>query len=66
MANLEIGQSNFGFRAQGGLGVIIPFRKTGNSGINIGATYDYSPYNKNGFKDLNSINLQAGIDLELR
>ncbi len=59
-------QSNFGFRAQGGLGVVIPFKKTGNSGINVGATYDYAPYHKNGFTDFNSVNLQVGIDLELR
>jgi len=59
-------QSNFGFRAEGGLGVLIPFKKTGTSGLNIGATYDYAPYHKNGFTDLNSINLQAGIELQLR
>lgn len=59
-------QSNFGFRAEGGLGVLIPFKKTGTSGLNIGATYDYAPYHKNGCTDLNSINLQAGIELQLR
>jgi hypothetical protein len=59
-------QSNFGFRAEGGLGVLIPFTKSGTSGLNIGATYDYAPYHKNGFTDLNSLNLQAGINLQLR
>lgn len=59
-------QSNFGFRAEGGLGLLIPFTKTGSSGINIGATYDYAPYHKNGLTDLNSVNLQAGILLQLR
>ncbi len=59
-------QSNLGFRAQGGLGVLIPFKKTGTSGINIGANYDYAPYHKNGLTDLNSINVRAGIQLQLR
>ena len=59
-------QSNFGFRAEAGLGAFIPFRKTSTSGLNIGATYDYAPYHKNGFSDLNSINVQVGIELQLR
>lgn len=59
-------QSSFGFRAQGGIGVMVPFRKSGTSGINVGATYDYEPYNKNGIINLNSVNLQAGINIELK
>ena len=59
-------RSNFGFRAEAGLGVLIPFKKTSSSGINVGATYDYAPYNKNGLNDLNSINVQAGIQIQLR
>jgi hypothetical protein len=58
--------TNFGFRAEGGLGLLIPFRKTGTSGINIGANYAYAPYHKNGLTDLNSINIQAGVQLHLR
>lgn len=59
-------QSNFGFRAEGGLGLLVPFNKTGTSGINIAANYAYAPYHKMGFTDLNSINLQAGIQFHLR
>ncbi len=64
----EFGSSatNIGFRAQGGLGLLIPFKKTSPSGINIGATYDYAPYKKNGYEDLSSVNLQAGVVIELR
>jgi opacity protein-like surface antigen len=64
----EFGNSvtNFGFRAQGGLGILIPFKKTSPSGINIGASYDYAPYKKNGYKDLSSANVQAGVVIELR
>jgi len=59
-------QSTFGFRGEGGIGLLIPFKKSSTSGINFGASYDYAPYHKNGFTDLNSINLQAGINLQLR
>ena len=59
-------QSNFGFRAEGGIGLLIPFKKTGTSGINIGANYDYSPYHKNNLTDLNTINIQAGVQFHLR
>lgn len=59
-------QSNFGFRAEGGLGVMVPFKKTGASGLNIGANYDYEPYHRNNVKDLSSINFQAGIEIQLK
>lgn len=55
------GQASVGFLAQGGLGVIIPFKKLGSSGINIGASYDYAPYKKNGYNNLNTMNVQAGV-----
>lgn len=59
-------QSNIGFLAQGGLGVTIPFKKYGSSGINLGAAYEYAPYNKNGYDNLNTINLQAGVVFPIR
>lgn len=59
-------QTNVGFLAEGGVGVMIPFKKRGTSGINIGSTYDYAPYKKNGYKDLSSVNFQAGVIIELR
>lgn len=59
-------QTNVGFRGEAGVGVMIPFKKTGSSGINIGATYDYAPYNKYGYKDLSSANIQAGVVIPLK
>jgi|SRR5690242_7904033 len=59
-------QSNFGFRVQGGLGLLVPFKKTSTSGINIGATYDYAPYHHIGLTKLNSVNVQGGIQVQLR
>lgn len=54
-----------GFLAEGGVGLMIPFRKTGTTGFNIGASYNYSPYNKDGYKNLNSANIHAGLVFEL-
>ena len=59
-------QTNFGFLAEAGVGVMVPFKKMSTSGFFIGGTYDYAPYNKNGYKDLNSINFQAGVNFEIR
>ncbi len=55
------GGSSFGFLAQGGLGVTIPFKKNSNAGINIGGSYEYSPYKKYGYNNLNTMNFQAGV-----
>lgn len=59
------GQTQVGFMAQGGLGVLIPFGKMHTSGVTLGAAYEYAPYNKNGYHDLNSINLRAGVIFEI-
>jgi len=60
------GQTNVKFRAQGGIGLLIPFTKFSSSGFNLGATYDYAPYNKFGYNDLSSINFQGGITINLK
>ena len=59
----EFGSSttNVGFLAQGGIGITIPFSKYGSSGINLGAAYEYAPYRKNGYYNLNTMNLHAGV-----
>ncbi len=54
------------FTAQGGAGVIIPFGKLSESGFQIGADYSYIPYNNFGYKNLNTLNLHAGIFIPLR
>ena len=60
------GQTNVGFRTQGGLGLLIPFSKFSSSGVNLGANYDYAPYNKFGYSNLNSLNIQAGVTINMR
>ncbi len=59
-------QTNFGFLAEAGVGIMVPFKKMSTSGFYLGSTYDYAPYNRNGYKDLNSVNFQAGINFEIR
>lgn len=59
-------QTNAGFIGQGGLGVMIPFKKFSASGFNVGANYNYAPYNKNGYHDLSNVNFQAGVTINLR
>jgi long-subunit fatty acid transport protein len=59
-------ETSVGFRGQGGLGLMIPFKKFSSSGINLGATYDYAPYNKNGYEDLSNVNFQAGVTINLK
>lgn len=58
--------TNLGFLAEAGVGIMVPFKKRSTSGFYVGGTYDYAPYKKNGYKDLNSVNLQAGISFEIR
>lgn len=53
--------SSTGFRAQAGIGVKIPFTKSGGWGIDLGGNYDYAPYKKFDFKDMNSLNVHGGI-----
>ena len=58
-------QTNIGFLAEGGAGVKVPFGKMKTSGIDVGATYDYAPYKKSGYSDLNNLNIKAGIYFKL-
>ena len=59
-------QTSAGFLAQGALGVTIPFGRLKTSGFDVGANYDYSPYNKYGYSDLNTINAHAGVFFQIK
>ncbi|MCC7402359.1 MAG: outer membrane beta-barrel protein [Chitinophagaceae bacterium] len=50
-----------GFMAQGGLGVKVPFVRYNSWGADIGGTYNIAPYNKFGYKNLDNLNVHAGI-----
>jgi hypothetical protein len=64
----EFGTSTntFRFAARPEAGVYIPFRKGGETGITIGGTFNYMPFNKVGVENLNSIGVHAGIAFPLR
>ena len=64
----EFGSSNnkFGFAAAPEAGVFFPFRKNGATGLNVSANYNYMPFSYSGFKNLNSLGVNAGITFPLK
>lgn len=59
-------QAKFGFAARPEAGVYIPFKKTGEAGLTIGASYNVMPFNQDAFSNLNHLGLQAGVTIPLR
>ena len=59
-------ETNFTFAARPELGIQIPFKKGGESAFNLGASYNFLPYNKNGLSNMNSLSVQAGIKFPMR
>lgn len=58
--------TNGGFTAQASAGIKIPFGKFSNSGVNLGADYNYISYNKYGYNNLSNVSLHAGVYFPLR
>ncbi len=54
------------FAAQGSAGFKIPFGKFNSSGLSFGVNYNYVPYKRNGYNDLNTFDLNAGIYFHLK
>ena len=59
-------QSKFGFAARPEAGVYVPFKKGGQSGISLGASYNIMPFKELGGSNLNNLGLHAGISIPLR
>lgn len=59
-------KSSTSFTAQAGAGVMIPFGKLSESGIKLGADYNYTPYKEFGYNNLNTVNFHAGLFFPLR
>jgi hypothetical protein len=59
-------QSTASFAAQAGAGVLVPFGKTHQSGVKLGATYNYVPYNKNDISNLNNVGANIGVVFALK
>lgn len=58
--------TKFGFAARPGVGVYIPFRKAGESGFTVGATYNIMPLKTGAVDNLNHIGIHAGVSIPLR
>ncbi len=52
--------------AQAGAGVVIPLGKYNQSGIKLGATYNFAAYNKNNISNISTVGAQAGVVFALR
>lgn len=59
-------KAKFGFAARPEAGVYIPFRKNGETGLTLGASYNMMPFSSNQFDNLNSIGIHAGVSFPLR
>lgn len=65
----EFGERKFSFKPSfsAEVGINIPFNKvTRASGFNLGAHFNYLPYNKNDLKNLNNWGVHAGVFFPLR
>lgn len=59
-------QSKFGFAARPEAGVYVPFKKDGQAGFTLGASYNIMPFKELGGSNLNNLGLHAGISIPLR
>lgn len=66
LGQYESTDASAGFIAQVVAGLQVPFGRLSSSGAILGATYNYAPYKRYGFTNLNSLNFQAGIYVPLR
>lgn len=65
----EFGEKEYSFKPafSADAGINIPFNKTTRaSGINLGAHFNFLPYNKNGLNNLNNWGVHAGVFFPLR
>jgi len=59
-------QTKFNFAARPEAGLFVPFKKGGESGFTLGASYNVMPFNQDDFKNLNNLGVHAGISVPLR
>lgn len=65
----EFGDANTSFKpaASADAGINIPFnRATRSAGINLGANFNYMPYNENGLKHLNNWGVHVGVFIPMK
>jgi hypothetical protein len=61
----SLDNSSVGFTAEAGAGLKIPFGQHERAGFLLGASYRFSPYNKYEIKNLNTVNLHAGLQFRI-
>lgn len=58
--------TKFGFAARPGVGLYVPFKKEGESGFTVGATYNIMPFKTDAVTNLNHVGIHAGVSIPLR
>ncbi|MBD0376100.1 MAG: outer membrane beta-barrel protein [Flavisolibacter sp.] len=59
-------QTKFGFAARPEAGIYVPFRKGGEAGFSLGASYNIMPFKNGDFQNLNHIGVHAGVSIPMR
>ncbi|HEX8314632.1 MAG TPA: outer membrane beta-barrel protein [Flavisolibacter sp.] len=59
-------RTKFGFAARPEAGVFVPFKKAGETGFTLGASYNIMPFNAGDFNNLNNLGIHAGVSFPLR
>lgn len=59
-------KTKLGFAARPEVGLSIPFKKGGESGFTLGASYNLMPFKSNALSNLNHLGIQAGFSFPLR
>jgi len=59
-------KSKFGFAARPEAGIYIPFRKGGETGFTLGASYNIMPFETSDFSNLNNLGIHAGVSIPLK
>lgn len=61
------GNSSSSFAAQAGAGVMLPLgSRLNNAAFQLGGTFNYAPYNKNGLKNLNNVGVNVGVNFPIK
>jgi opacity protein-like surface antigen len=59
-------RTKFGFAARPEAGVFVPFKKAGETGFTLGASYNIMPFKAGDFNNLNNLGIHAGVSFPLR
>lgn len=66
LGQFAVDNNKLGWAARSELGLFIPIRKGGESGVNIAGVFNFMPYNEDDLKNLNSWGVNVGAKFPLR